>query len=141
MIGLLAPMALIVGYDCSVHMCKSQLLLIVSRPAELLDSRRDSECVHHPPTSYHGFRHRQFYAGLHHGHYPLFHNWRWRNRPRIANRVSLYSSILQRDSVLCWHQRHDRDHYHHAFSVRRVRSRRCFAPDLVFRQRCRSAGA
>jgi choline transport protein len=25
MIGLLAPMAVLVGYDCSVHMCTSQL--------------------------------------------------------------------------------------------------------------------
>ena len=31
MIGLLAPTAVLIGYDCSVHMCKSSLLRLAMR--------------------------------------------------------------------------------------------------------------
>jgi hypothetical protein len=56
MIGLIAPMAVLVGYDCSVHMCKSQSHTQTNTYLTSFYSRRNQRCFRHPPARDHGIR-------------------------------------------------------------------------------------
>jgi len=81
LIGLSSPMGVLIGYDCSVHMCKDPffllppLSLLVPVPSDPTNSGRDPRCLSNAPPLHHLVRNSQRPPRFHHGHHVDLHSW------------------------------------------------------------------
>lgn len=99
MIGLTSPVSVMIGYDCSVHMCKAiSTGIVASANPMFLDSRRGSGCFAHASESHNVVHGSELPSRLHHGGHPYLHPRRHRQHLGNSNIRAVHSGVLQRYS-------------------------------------------
>lgn len=97
LVGLSTTITSMLGYDCSVHMCKKELY---ERPYNChivltFRSRRNQRCIRDTPKGNDDLCCRQRRVGIHHVSHTMLHTRRGRQCPRHSDEIPVYSDLLQ----------------------------------------------
>jgi hypothetical protein len=132
LIGMVSVIAVLVGYDCTVHMCEYAVMKLhcgtsltsnhSRRSTRRLNRIAPSLDVVHLSQRHHGNSHGRDFRLLHRRH---------RQRSRQPHERAFYPGLLQRNPKLCWGDYHDNDHCRYAHISLYQRSRHGFETALV----------
>lgn len=92
LVGLYTTITSMLGYDCSVHMCKSELY---ERPQTWYNvltskSRRNQRRIRDSPKGDDDFRRHQRRVGIYHAGHAMLHTRRGQRSPWHANEIPVY---------------------------------------------------
>ena len=140
LIGMVSVIAVLVGYDCTVHMCKSKIMnSSLGGEFDQCYSRRSARRLHRTTPSLDVVHLSQRHHGNCHGRDIHLLHRRHRRRSRQPHERAFHPSVLQRNAKLRRRNNHDNDHRRHAYFSMHQRSRHGFETTLVVCTRQRPA--
>jgi hypothetical protein len=97
LVGLSTTITSMLGYDCSVHMCKKEPY---ERPQTwyivlIFKSRRNQRRIRDTPKGNDVLCRRQWCARIHHASHIVLHTRRGRQNPRYTDGIPIHPDILQ----------------------------------------------
>lgn len=135
MVGL-TSVSVMIGYDCSVHMCKSltsyRSSCLVFSNQVTNDSGGNQRRLHRASEIDHVGNHSELHPRLHNGRHIDLHARQHRQHFRDSHTRAIHSSLLQRHKKLCCHQLHGHCCHHPAHIVLYQRSSHCIKTIVEF---------